>query len=374
MNTMLRSYASAARKIFVLAAIVLPTTVGAQGLQDASAILAPHFTQYNIGSGAGKRTISQTSVPLVVVLPFSERFSVDVTTAFASSQVKGAGNTSDVNGLTDTQVRGNYTFGDDFVVVTLGLNLPTGQYSIAEEQIEAAGQIGNDFLNYPISSMGNGLAGTGGIALARSAGSWNLGVGASFRKSTEFAAFTQSSDELRFTPADEYRFRLSGDRPVGDGQLTLGLAYSAFGEDLSDNTTYGTGDRITASGTWMFPVSGTDIYLSAWNLYRLEGERIGVGGDPEAAPKENVANVNLAASFEAGPTLIQPSVEARFWQIDGARAGQITNLGVRVRLIGGNFEFFPSAGYTIGKLYSVATGAATDVTGVRLSMTIVGRR
>ncbi len=355
------------RRLLALTLLSVPTLVGAQGLQDAAVIVAPHFTQYNIGSGAAKKSITQMAIPLVFVLPFTDRFSVDVTTAYATSDVKfGDSTASSLNGLTDTQIRANLSFGGDFLILTAGVNIPTGQYTVPEEDQVAAGQIGNDFLNYPISSMGNGFAGTGGIAIARPVGSWNIGAGASFRKSTRFTPFSVQSSDFRFTPADEYRVRLGADRPVGSGQVSLGLSYSAFGADATDSTTYSTGDRITATGMWMVPVGdGANLYLSGWNLYRLKGQQL--AGD---APSENVANLNAALSFSAGEVLIQPSVEGRLWQVDGARSGQLFNLGARVRFAAGRFSIFPAAGYSFGTIWSSLDPGGTDVTGMRGSLTI----
>lgn len=354
------------RRLLALALVAAPVAAGAQGLENSAVIAAPHFTQYSIGDGAAKKSITQTALPFVFVLPFSERFSLDVTTAFANSEVKlGDSTTSSISGLTDTQIRGNWTIGADALVLTFGLNIPTGQYTVPEGQQEAAGQIGNDFLNYPISAMGNGFAGTGGIAFARPAGSWNVGAGASFRKSARFTPFSVSNSDFRFTPGDEYRIRVGADRPVGDGQVAFGLAFSAFGEDLADTTTYSTGDRLTATGSWSFPVRNTDVYISAWNLYRFEGQQL--AGD---APSENVANLNTAVSFSIGEVLVQPSLEGRFWQVDGARAGQLFNFGTRVRFGAGPFAVFPAVGYSIGTLYSLTDGTGIDVTGVRGSLTV----
>lgn len=363
--------ARAAVPAFLLAAGA--QTAQAQFLQEVGAIVAPHFTQYTIGSGATERIITQTAIPFVLLLPLHERFTVDITTAYASSQLKSGGVTqSTLSGLTDTQIRGNFTVAEDFMVFTLGVNLPTGQYMVTADQADAAGQIGNDFLNYPISSMGNGFAGTGGVAIARPMGEWNLGFGASMRKSAEFSAYALASSEFRFTPADEYRLRIGADRPVGDGQVSLGVAYSTFGPDAMDTTSSGsgkttasTGDRITLNGMWMFPAGRGNVYLSGWNLYRLAGQQF--GGD---APAENVANLNAAYSVELGPVLLQPSLEGRFWQADGARAGQLTNLNVRLRLGNGVFSFFPSVGYSMGTLYNLTTGDPTDVTGFRGSLTM----
>lgn len=353
------------RFLALLLLAVSPTLLEAQ-LPQATVLTSPTFTELTFGSGASQRSVTQMAIPVVVVLPFGERLSVDISTAYANSVVTaGDSTTSEISGLTDTQIRANFRVGSDQLLFTVGLNLPTGQYAVPEAEQEAAGQIGNDFLFYPISSMGNGFAGTGGIAYARPAGNWNLGFGASLRKSAEFTAFSVQSSDFRFTPADEYRGRVSADRPVGDGQLSLGLTYSMFGEDLADTTTYSTGDRIIANAGWSFPVRGTSVFLSAWNLYRLEGQQL--GGE---APKENVMNFSGAVSFDAGRLLFQPNVEMRLWQVDGARAGNLANLGLRVRVPAGVFALFPSVGYSVGNIYSLNDGTATKVSGLRGGLTI----
>ena len=355
------------RSLALAAAFALTaTTLPAQGIQDAAVVMQPTFTSLKFGEGAGSRTVSQFALPIAVILPFGERFTVDVTTAFASSGAKvEGGDESAIAGLTDTQVRANYRFASDQVLLTFGINLPTGQYAVEADQQEAAGQIGNDFLYYPISSMGNGFAATGGVALARPMGAWNVGIGGSVRKSTEFAAFATTTSDVRFTPADEYRVQLSADRPVQDGQVSFGLTYSAFGEDLADNTTYSTGDRIIGTAGWSFPVKGANVFLSGWNLYRLSGQQL--GGD---APPENVFNVSGAVSFDVGRYVVQPSVETRLWQVDGARAGNQFNVGARVRVPMGALAIYPQFGYTMGNVYSLVDGAATKVSGLRLNMTV----
>lgn len=347
------------------ATLLAAAPLGAQGLGQTAVIVQPTYSTLTFGSGAAKRSVNQMALPVVVVLPFTERFNVDISTAFATSTVTAGDSTeSEISGLTDTQIRANLSLLSNQVLVTLGVNVPTGQYSVAEDQQEAAGQIGNDFLYYPISSMGNGFAATGGIAYARPAGDWNVGLGASLRKSAEFSAFEVAASEFRFQPADEYRLRLSADRPAGDGQVQLGLTYSMFGEDLADTTTYSTGDRLIATAGWSFPFRGTNVFLTAWNLFRLEGQQL--GGD---APKENVFNAAASVSFDVGRFVVQPSAEMRLWQVGGARAGNLANLGMRVRIPAGGVSFFPGLGYSMGNVYSVVDGSGTKVSGLRFTLT-----
>ncbi|MEY3701114.1 MAG: hypothetical protein RI891_406, partial [Gemmatimonadota bacterium] len=346
-------------------AAVPPRAVVAQGREAVAVIGAPSVTAFGFGSGATKRTVSQTAVPFVVLLPINARLSVDLSTAFATSEVAVSGAAvSTISGLTDTQVRGNYALGES-VLLTAGVNLPTGRYLIPADQQEAAGQIGNDFLNYGISSMGNGLALTGGVAYARPIGDWNLGLGTSLRKATRFDAFEVEEGPLRFTPSDEVRLRVGVDRPVGDGQIELGLSYSAFGADVANTTTYSTGDRVIATAGWSVPVRGVQTYLSAWNLFRLAGEQLG-----GPAPGENVFNLAGGASLEVGGVLVQPSAELRLWQVDGVKAGNLVSVGIRARLGLGAFAVYPSVGLSTGALFSTADGTETSLTGFRGGLTV----
>jgi hypothetical protein len=116
---------------------------------------------------------------------------------------------------------------------------------------------------------------------------------------------------------------------------------------------------------WNFPVKGADVFISGWNLYRLEGEILGA-----AAPAENVFNLSGAVSIPIGEFLVQPNLETRLWQVGGARAGNLINLGLRVRIPVGSIGLFPQVGYSMGNLYSVADGSGTKVSGLRASLTL----
>lgn len=343
-----------------------PCVALAQGLSDAALAAIPQYVSIKIGTGASAKTVTQLSVPMVFVLPLTSRFNIDVATAYANSEVSSNGSTSSsINGLTDTQVRANLTLGNDAVVFTVGANIPTGQYTIPEGQAEAAGQIGNDFLLFPTSSYGSGLSGTGGVAFARSLGNWNLGVAASFRKSTEFDAFNISDRTFTFTPADETRARVGVDRMIGNGRLTMGVSYSAFGKDVADSTSYATGDRYIGQASLYLPLGTTDLYISGWNLYRARGQQLGGVSNPES-----VASGSVALGFHVGDLLIEPSIEGRSWQVDGVKAGLLGNGGLRLRFGAGAFTIMPSATYQMGKLYSTIDGSGIDVTGWRTSLMI----
>jgi hypothetical protein len=347
-----------------------PAYAGAQDGGDIVAALQPQFASVKIGSGTSSRTISQFTLPVVVVMPITSRLNFDMATSYARSEVTEPGvKASTISGLTDMLVRANYTLGNDAVVVTIGANLPTGQYKIPDDQIKAAGQIGNDFLLFPTSSYGSGFSTTGGIAVARSLGNWNVGIAGSFRKSTQFDAFNASdgtaNTTMTFTPGDEIRARIGADRLIGNGRLALGVTYSTFGKDELANTSYATGSRYIGQASLFMPIGGTDVYFNTWGLYRAKGQQFGGVANPES-----LFSGAVSAVFHAGGLTLEPNVEGRTWQVDGAKAGLLANVGVRARLTTGSLTILPSASFQGGKLYSTLDGTSLDLTGWRLGVSV----
>jgi hypothetical protein len=347
-----------------IAAFAAPTA-GAQSVFDAELRLAPQFVQYKIGSPSNE-TISELAVPVFLTIPFGSRFTFDVGTAYARARVVNGNAVSEISGLTDTQLRGNLTLGSDFVVLTGGVNLPTGRSSVTPDQFTAAGRIGNDFLAFPISNMGIGLAVTGGIAVARPIGDWNIGIGGAVRHSSSYDPFNVPGQTLRFQPGDEYRARVGIDRPVGAGRLSLGVTYSAFGDDQAGNSVYNTGNRVIAQTVLTNSYVGTDVTLAAYNVFRAPGNY--ASGDP--AGRENIANGYVGLGIRMLGTVFEPSVEGRHWyqlipatqsRAERSQGSMLATFGLRTRVGMGVLSLFPAGGYTVGQL-ATSSGVASDPT------------
>ncbi|HUF28073.1 MAG TPA: hypothetical protein VMM18_13950 [Gemmatimonadaceae bacterium] len=337
----------------------------AQSIVDGSVRTAPQILVYELGSPVARR-VTQVAIPMAIVIPIGRGLVVDLGTAWASAEVEGEGTRSRVEGLTDTQLRATYTLGRDAVVLTAGLNLPTGQSTVDSAGIEAAGIIGNDFLAFPISNMGTGFGGTGGLAAARTFGAWSLGAGASMRYSARYEPFEIGGDRVQYEPGNEYRLRIGGDRMLFGGRFAFGLTAAFFGDDAAGGTTYATGDRYIVQAGLARRVGGTDLTISGWNLTRGTGETIA-----GTAPWENIANLTFVAGMEAGGARIEPSVELRHRYESGSgepsRDGVLATLGLRAgwRILGVSVS--PAVGYTIGGVDATA-GERSRLTGWRASV------
>ena len=319
--------------------------------QEATTLRAgPTFVSYSVAG----TTTSQLAIPMVAVIPVGSRLTVDIATAFASTQSSAAGATSSISGLTDTQLRANYALSGDNLVLTLGFNIPTGSASVTGAQLAAAQAIGIDFYTFPVPAYGTGLAGTVGLAYAATAGDWELGAGASYRKATEFEPLSGGTSSLKYTPGDEMRLRVGGQTPVGNGRLALGVIFSAFGSPkLSDTTTVSTGSRAVFQAVFSHPVGANELFLTLWDLYTGSGKLL--AGQAEAS---NVINLGVAFGIHAGRVTWEPNIEARLIS-QGSNTGNLVFPGLRVRIPAGNWTIFPGASAAFGSVIG------TSVTGFR---------
>jgi hypothetical protein len=337
----------------------------AGGLSSSASV---QMVSYTLKLSGAKNTIEELVVPVAAVYHATDRLSFDIATAYAraTNSTTGAPQ-SRISGLTDTQLRASWIFGADAVVLTGGLNLPTGQSTATESQFRAAGQIGNDFLLFPISSMGSGLAATGGIAIARPLGAWNVGAGASFRYASEYEPYEFNDIRSRYQPGSEYRARLGVDRTIGAGRFTLGTTYSAFGSDQAGGQSFNTGNRLIVQTSYDNAIGSASHYtLSAWNLHRTSGTH----ADGTKAPAENIVNANVSVALPVGALTVEPNVEGRFLTraSDAAtppsgRRGNMGSAGLRARWVAGGLEVSPGATYSIGRLEGY------DLTGWRAMLT-----
>jgi hypothetical protein len=344
------------RNLFAGLAVLgcIARSVSAQGILDAGWHVGPQFVQYRMQTPVNV-DISELAVPLWTFVPITQALSIDVGTAYASSHVRPAGGpVSTISGLTDTQLRASYVIGIDAVVLTVGLNLPTGQSTAKVDQLEAATLIGSDFLAFPVTSMGTGFGFTGGAAFARSVGAWNLGLGGSMRRSSAYDPFEidDTGTRFRYVPGNEYRGRLGADRRVGDGRVSLGLTYSTFGHDLVDSAVYNSGDRWIAQGTYGGKVGAGQLTLAAWDLYRASGSL----ADGTKTGRDQIIDAFVAYGLRPGGILVEPTIENRLWLQQGSSTSDMLNLGVRTQFQTGPLTLTPAARYALGR---IGGGAST---------------
>ncbi|HEX7939375.1 MAG TPA: hypothetical protein VF483_10315 [Gemmatimonadaceae bacterium] len=363
-----------ARIVVAVALVASAMQLNAQSWRESSVRIAPQSYSFSIKTPINEK-VSETAIPLYVTVPVMPSLRIDIGTAFAtanfSRQVPDSTGgtfsttTSKLSGLTDTQIRVNYSLGEDLVVFTAGLNLPTGSATVRPDELDAATRIGSDFLSFPISGFGSGMGMTGGVAVSKPAGDWNLGFAASMRYASQYEPFKDAAGvATKFQPGAEIRTRVGLDHPLGDGRISFGLTYSKFGDDKANSATFNTGDRfigqVVVNNAFQ---NGVDYTVAFWNLYRTSGTLI----NGSVSPSANISNALMAFGLR-GPAGInvEPSVEARVFTQQGAQTSFLTNVGMRFVYNRGPWAVVPGFGFSVGQLETATVTGFHSTLAVRV--------
>jgi hypothetical protein len=213
--------------------------------------------------------------------------------------------------------------------------------------------------------MGTGFGATAGLAVARPVGEWNLGFGASLRRSSAYEPFEDGAGgRPRFQPGNEYRARLGVDHSFGTGRVAIGMIYSRFGKDELAGSLYNTGDRYITQLGFNNSIGGADLVVAGWNLFRAKGTLF----TGAISSSENIANVLLGVGFHTMGGVVEPTVEVRNMQQAHTKPSTLGNLGLRYSVDMGMFGITPSAAYTVGKL--ATSGATANLSGFRAMLAI----
>lgn len=326
-----------------------------------------HFSDSIGTSGSAVTSVSQWSIPLVVVAPIGRQMSLDLTTHLVHNDVSGS-TTQTFSGLTDTQLRLLYTLGRDRAVASLSVNLPTGTHAFSTTRFAVASSVSSPFLSFPVSSIGTSFGVTGGLAYTVPTGGWNLGLAGSVRYVSSYEPF--SDQAITYNPGLEGRLRVGADRLLGErGRLLLGATYSTFSTDQFSGSGvvsgwFNPGPRFIVDAGYGYSWGRTNFVVSGWDFYRAAGTN---NGGQSADTKENVFNAEVRVGRQLSPRVqIEPQVGFRQWSPGNIRGGRLYSFGANARIgISDQLSATVMGRYATGWVIS---GARSDLTGTAVSV------
>jgi len=359
----------AAAGALLLLAVAAP--VEAQHLGSSSVTAGVQSLSYRFGPHFGVRSLSQWAIPGAVVLARG-RWLADLGASLASTTLtRQDGSALTVTGLTDTQLRAARVFGEDALVATLAVNLPTGPARLTAPEYAVLAAASSSFLGFPVSAYGSGVSVTAGGAAATSAGAWNLGLAASLRYNGEFTPFEDADGDFSYQAGIEGRVRGGVDRLVGPARVSLGLTYSTFSNDefssgAGSSGIYRPGTRFILEGSYATTIRTTTVLIYAWDFLRLAGDSAGT----DAANRENVFAGGLRLGIPLSRSVVwEPGAEGRLSFPEegrGALGSAVSALRIRVSR---RLSAIPELRLVIGRLEEPPpSGVGHQITGFGFSV------
>lgn len=280
-------------KVFALLTLAASITASIAGAQEAllpstgwgfgMSLSGWHFSKAVPQSAGAVADVAEFSIPFRVRSVFG-RWSVDLSGAAAAGGVHLTANPStgttgtpagdgggdrlvSIFGPTDLKLRVTGPIVGDALLVTVGLNLPSGKTGLSADETSALQVIGAPGLHMPVASFGAGAGATLGVIRAFEGDDWALAVGASVEQRTEFSpialALETGKVETKITPGMALHGTVGIDRALGENRMSLLFVGDLFSKDkvnlgagsTAGENDYQLGPQFTATGRIDFAAS-----------------------------------------------------------------------------------------------------------------------
>jgi len=231
--------------------------------------------------------ITQFSFPITYIYPVNDRLRFDIMTSPALANLSSGASYS-LSGMSDSRIRGHYLFGSDNLLLSFGVNLPTGKSALTTEEFNVANALTIHALDFRVPSLGQGLDMTVGLATAREIGSFIVGGGVSYLRKGTFKPFKGTAFE--YDPGDEFVISTGFDRKISfwgkESRLLADAMYTLYTNDA------GNGKTIFKSGNKLVLQVGSFIPLNKYQLLvylrdRLKAKNKTGVGDVFAEERKN---------------------------------------------------------------------------------------
>ena len=234
----------------------------------APVVSAWHFTTPLVTPGGKVQDAAQAAVPFQVRVNAGS-WAFDLTGAYAagavhtvSASVDSSDDVALLAGPTDMKIRMSGPLIGDHLLLTAGVNLPTGTTRLDSDQLGVLQTVSAPGLSMPVPSYGMGTGGTLGLIEVVETAGWTLAFGGSVEKRTEYTpiALAVSADgggDTRLTPGLATHLTVGADRLVGSSRLNVLVLTDVYGADKvafagagaeSDATHYRLGPQVAALG------------------------------------------------------------------------------------------------------------------------------
>jgi len=365
-------------RVAVALLALLGATAASRSQASAQASLASSVLQtyrFDDPEAAGLESIRLLATPFSVAVPLLSSVAIDVSGAYAHGSAKGArGEEATLSGLTDTYVGMSFGSGVEWLVISAGASLPTGEYSHSASESLVSGVLAAELLPFAVKTWGSGGSVGGSLAAVRQMGAWGLGFSGGYRVAGEYEPLQEQA--FAYRPGDQLYLRLALDRNVGAaGTLSAVVGLQRFGNDeVGGNELFRSGSRVEAVMSYAFALGLRSSALVYGGVYhRTNGTLLSQTSALRSAsdsPSQQlfIGGTNLRLPLGRRAALL-PSAEMRVFRAeDGASQGWVASAGsaLDVRLWGASsgrrLVLTPTAQGRLGRVI-IGEGLETGLVG-----------
>jgi hypothetical protein len=334
-----------------------------------------------------EETVSQFAMPLSGFFPLRDNLDLTFYAVNSSNTYDDPLTEYKLSGLSDLRLQANHSFADDRLLVSLGLNLPTGKKELDGEQQEVLLALAQNYYEFPVRKFGEGLGLSllvGGAVEVRDG--LRAGGGITYQyagKYTPYADFilldtvamdTTAASYEDYDPGDMFSINGGFDLERGPMVWSVDMIFTQYVPDkLADSKIFRQSRQFDWRLRGLFTGSGVDYSGMIRYVWRGQNRLYNELGEWDATRKLYGNEFQLAgeARYAFGTDwFAAPSLDLRL--ISGAQVSELQEIGSASvfgvgagvgRNLGENFSGQLGFKYYTGS----ADGGGIDLSGYRLT-------
>ncbi|MBN1211599.1 MAG: hypothetical protein JXA92_03400 [candidate division Zixibacteria bacterium] len=223
------------------------------------------YSHFKLESDAGSTTINQFVIPVGGFIPLGDNFEGRFYIANAANKLEYADTDYKLNGLSDMRLQVNHSFAEDRLLISAGVNLPTGKkkLNITEEWLVLE-FLSQNYLNFPLRRLGEGLGLNLLVGGATMAGDIRLGGAVEYQYNGSYEPYDIGGD---YKPGNHFSVNAGADTKRGRMSYSAGIIYTIYSDDkFEDVKIFSQSSQLDfrLSGVYeaeRFDISATTRYL-----------------------------------------------------------------------------------------------------------------
>jgi len=264
------------RRVFVIIGIIVLITLTYQNTLHAQRgiqkkVLSPTLSSYAEYRRWEKdidgitQTVSQFSIPTYLNMPLNESFSLNLVGSAASS----AAGSSNLSGLADLKANAVALFADETIMLTAGINLPSGKNELDSEEVLVSAVLSDRAMGFRHNRLGDGLDLNVACGAARAFGNVALGAGIGYLAKGEY----EYMEGKKYKPGSQINVTGGFDILLKTLLLRSDVTYSVYQSDkIDDLEVFEEGPRFSIEETLVVPLEKLSVLLSGRYTNRGENE------------------------------------------------------------------------------------------------------
>jgi hypothetical protein len=361
--------------VILLAAVLLLAASPACGQiiygQPASGNLRVIYSHWNLEDDAASVDISQIMIPISGLIPMQDNLELRFSAANASTDVESGDDKYDLSGMSDIRLQLNQSLSDDRLLLSLGINLPTGKKKLsAVDERPVMSLLTENYLSFPIRRLGEGFGFNllaGGATVKD-----NIRYGATIMYQIN-GAYEAYENEGDYQPGNLLSISASADSRSDELSILGEIIFSTFSNDkLEDRKVFKQSQQVDLHFGGKYDMK--TYAVSADLRYLIRGRNTRYDAEEAVFDQLKVYGnefffAGRAAYYPNEDSYIAPSVDARLIEGNEFEFGSSENFGVGLEY-GRNLGESLDAGIGFKYYTGSADDGRIDLSGYRLSASI----